>query len=88
MQASAKGNYSTIVHITELTICTGVQIRFAASMTAYCEALMQQVHLQSTAEVASTIEGLLALRRDSIATTPVYALIESAIFCWLRYSLR
>ncbi len=47
-------------------------------MAAYCEALMQQVHLQSTAGSASTVEELLNMRRDSIATTPIYALIESA----------
>ena len=68
-------------------MCTGVQARFAASMTAYCEAIMEQVHLQSIDRSTLTIEGLLALRRDSIATTPIYALIESAISCWLEYSL-
>ncbi|KAM0795846.1 terpene synthase metal binding domain protein [Usnea florida] len=62
-----------------------VQTRFAASMTAYCNAIMEQVHLQSTASLTSTVEELLALRRDSIATTPINALIESAISCWLRY---
>lgn len=66
---------------------TGVQTRFAASMTAYCEAVMEQVHLQSTARSTLTIEGLLALRRGSIGTTPIYALIESAISCWLEYGL-
>lgn len=64
---------------TDLTMCTGVQTRFATSMTAYCDAIMQQVHLQSTAGLTSTVEELLILRRDSIATTPIYALIESAI---------
>ncbi len=56
-------------------------------MTAYCKAVMEQVHLQSTAGLTSTVEELLALRRDSIATTPIYALIESAISCWLGYGL-
>ncbi|KAL9080163.1 MAG: hypothetical protein Q9157_001008 [Trypethelium eluteriae] len=58
------------------TSSKGVQNRFAASMTSYVEAVMQQVNLQSTAVLTSTIEGLVALRRDSIATTPIYALIE------------
>ncbi|KAF2237958.1 terpenoid synthase [Viridothelium virens] len=60
------------------TSSKGVQNRFAASMTSYVEAVMQQVNLQSTAVLTSTIEGLVALRRDSIATTPIYALIEYA----------
>lgn len=82
LQASSKGNYSITLLVTELTISTGVQSRFAASMAAYCEAIMQQVHLQSNAGLTSTVEGLLALRRDSIATTPIYALIEWAISSW------
>jgi hypothetical protein len=64
-----------------LTRETAVQNRFSASMTAYCEAIMQQVHLQSTTSLTSTVEGLLELRRDSIATTPIYALIEYVIIC-------
>ena len=48
---------------------------------------MEQVHLQSTARSTLTIEGLLALRRDSIAATPIYALIESAISRWLEFGL-
>ena len=56
-------------------------------MTAYCEAIMQQVHLQSIAGLTSTVEKLLVLRRDSIATTPIYALIESAISSQFVYGL-
>lgn len=55
-----------------------VRSRFAASMTAYCEAIMQQVQMQASTGLSSTIDALLALRRESIATTPIYALIEYA----------
>ena len=48
---------------------------------------MKQVHLQSTIGTTSTVEEMLALRRDGIATTPVYALTESVISCWLGYGL-
>ena len=56
-------------------------------MTAYCEAIMRQVHLQSTAGLTSTVDELLVLRRDSIATTPIYAFIESAISHRFGYGL-
>lgn len=45
-------------------------------MTAYCAAIMEQVQLQSTAGLTPTVDALLTLRRESIATTPIYALIE------------
>lgn len=45
-------------------------------MTDYCEAVIQQVLLQSTAGLPSSVEDLLALRRESIITKPIFALIE------------
>ncbi|KAL8784191.1 MAG: hypothetical protein Q9195_009138 [Heterodermia aff. obscurata] len=39
---------------------------------------MQQVQMQASTGLSSTIDALLALRRESIATTPIYALIEYA----------
>ena len=45
-------------------------------MTDYCEAVMQQVLLQSTAGLEPSVEDLLGLRRESIVTKPIFALIE------------
>lgn len=76
MQASTKGTQALINHSDDLIRDTGVQDRFAKSMREYCEAITRQVHLQTTSGELTTIGDLLKLRRDSIATTPIYALIE------------
>lgn len=56
-------------------------------MTAYCEAVIQQVLLQSTAGLHRSVEDLLALRRESIATKPILALIELVTMVRTSYDL-
>lgn len=59
-----------------LTKTQGAQTRLAANMNAYCKAILRQVQLQTENSSVATIEAMLDLRRDSIATTPIFAFIE------------
>ncbi|KAJ5648450.1 terpene synthase metal binding domain protein [Penicillium lividum] len=58
---------------------SGVQRRFASSMRDYCEAIYQQVVLQKGGRQKELgVQSTLQMRRQSIGTMPLFALIEYA----------
>lgn len=64
---------------------TGLDIlrRFTQAMQDYGRACAQQVNMQSgSAKGVDHIDALLELRRGSIASTPIFALVECASYVW------
>ncbi|KAJ5151557.1 terpene synthase metal binding domain protein [Penicillium capsulatum] len=59
--------------------CPGIQRRFASAMRDYCEAIFQQVVLQKgSRQKRLGVKSTLQMRRQSVATMPLFALVEYA----------